>query len=196
MSDTQTKPLSELLKTFAPEERYCILRDWEDGLATVLRAIPRPDQNAFNLPLVNPQGKTEKRKVPEELVILNDATTKWLDGKRLESRLLIIETTGKFDTIPADIEQHPDLLNKLADARRKYIQNQRKPRQPGATAAPTNPKPSAPKTSKQPKNPASAPAKEQAQTSTIPANPNQSGEQFGNLDILDKLSGQENAEAQ
>lgn len=191
MSDTQTKPLSDLLKTFAPEERYCVLRDWEDGLATVLRAIPRPDQPAFELPLVNPQGKTEKRKVPEELVILNDATTKWLEAKRLESRLLIIETTGKFDTIPTDIEQQPDLLNKLAEARRKYILNQRKDRQPGETAAPATPKTRVAKTSKQPKTPATTPAKEQAQTSTPPPNPNQSGEQFGNLDILDKLSTEE-----
>lgn len=188
MSDAQTKPLSDLLKTFAPEERYCVLRDWEDGLATVLRAIPRPDQPAFELPLVNPQGKTEKRKVPEELVILNDATTKWLEAKRLESRLLIIETTGKFDTIPTDIEQQTDLLNKLADARRKYIQNQRKAKQPGATAAPITPKANGKKTSKQPKTPAATSVKEQAQSSATAPN---TDEQFGNLDILDKLSKEE-----
>lgn len=187
MSDTQTKSLSQLLKTFAPEERYCVIRDWEDGLATVLRAIPRPDQPAFELSLVNPQGKTEKRKVPEELVILSDAATKWLEAKRLESRLLIIETTGKFDTIPTDIEQQSDLLNKLAEARRKYIQNRRKAKQPGEAATPTTPKTSVKKTSKQ----AKTPAKEQAQTSTPP----NTDEQFSNLDILDKLVEQEKAEA-
>ncbi|GAA5503585.1 hypothetical protein Dxin01_03344 [Deinococcus xinjiangensis] len=187
MSDTQTKPLSDLLKTFAPEERYCVLRDWEDGLATVLRAIPRPDQPTFDLALVNPQGKTEKRKVPEELVILSDAATKWLEAKRLESRLLIIETTGKFDTIPTDIEQQSDLLNKLAEARRKFILNQRKAKQPGEAATPTTPKSSAKKTKNQSKTPAATPAKEQAQTSTPP----NTDEQFGNLDILDKLGEQE-----
>lgn len=195
MSDAQTKPLSELLKACAPEERYCVLRDWEDGLATVLRAIPRPDQPAFELSLVNPQGKTEKRKVQEELVILNDAATKWLDGKRLESRLLIIETTGKFDTLPADIERQPDLLNKLADARRKYIQNQRKAKQPGETTAQKPPATGARKTKRQAKTPATTSAKDQAQTTNTPANPDQSGQQFGNLDILDKLSGQEKTEA-
>ncbi|GAA5534125.1 hypothetical protein [Deinococcus aluminii] len=131
----QYRKLSEIVQQYQPEDLLLILEHFEEGLSSVVQALPLADK--FDVRVMEQDGQVKKRQVPDELVMLTPEGEAWFDCKAQETRQVHLEQRGNIAVNAERILSGQDDFAALFEARRKFIIQKLKDEKKGKTATNT-----------------------------------------------------------